>query len=100
VSVEANVPIPGKNKYIVWDEVQNKYVGFSIRLGEVQTGNFLEILAAPAVRKEGFISYKKQVFKLSIHDLLRNHVNVNQPYIRLAGTDNSGSNALVGNNHR
>lgn len=97
MSVEANVPIPGKNKYIVWDEVQNKYVGFSIRLGEVQTGNFLEILAAPAVRKEGFISYKKQVFKLSIHDLLRNHVNVNQPYIRLAGTDNSRSNALVGN---
>ena len=73
-------PIPGKNKYLVWDEVGQSFVPFVMKLGEVQVGNFLEMLVPPPVRREGFLSYKKQVFKVTLPHLLRNKVDVSRPY--------------------
>lgn len=91
MSSALNPPMPGKNKYVVWNSELNVFDEFPIKLGEVIEGNFLEIIIAPPVRREGFLSYKKQLFYLSIHDLLRNHVNVRKPYITTAIATNTGS---------
>lgn len=81
IVVESNPPLPGKNKYLVWNTTTNVFDEFPVKLGEVQVGNFLGILVAPPIRRAGFLSHKKQIFHLSIHDLLRNHFNVTKPYI-------------------
>lgn len=98
MSTPLSPPTPGKNKYLVWDQNTNQFVEFSMKIGESQTGNFLEILVAPAVRRPGFLSHKKQVYHLSIHDLLRNHFNVTKPYVYPAtsGENTSRSTSVVG----
>jgi len=96
VSSALNPPVPGKNKYVVFDSVQDRFVEFPIRLDEVQVGNFLEISVLPPIRREGFLSYKKQTYKVTLHDLLRNHVNVNTPYSRPITTNSSRSTSDVG----
>ena len=88
-------PIPGKNKYVVWNPEIQDFDEFPIRLGDKLVGNFLEIIVAPPVRRAGFLSYKKQIFSLSVNDLLRNHFNVTKPYT-ITTTDNTGSSTNVG----
>jgi hypothetical protein len=106
VSTALTPPMPGKNKYIVWDSSQDRFIEFPIKLGETQVGNFLEILVAPPIKRVGFLSYNKQVFHLSINDLLRNHFNVSKPYIQPTGETstgsptNVGSQSLIGPNQR
>ena len=96
MSTALHPPIPGKNKYVVWDPTQDRFVEFLMKLGEVQIGNFLEIIVAPPIRRAGFLSYKKQIFYISLHDLLRNHFNVTRPYITPVRETSTGSSTNVG----
>lgn len=99
-AVENQPPIPGKNKYIAWNAVTNTFDEYPIKLSEVVVGNFLELIVSPPVRRPGFLSYKKQIVQVSLHDLLRNHINVTKLYARPndtgTSTDSTGSNTAVG----
>lgn len=88
--IELSPPMPGKNKYIVWNPETNVFDEFPVKLGTTQVGNFLEMAMAPPVIRAGFLSYKKQIFYISTHDLLRSHVNVTRPY-----TCNTQSNSTA-----
>ena len=81
IAVEANPPKPKKNKYVSWNAAINEFEEHSIKVGTEQIGNYLSIDAAPPVRRAGFLSHNKQVYAISIHDLLRNHFNVTKPYL-------------------
>lgn len=94
-AVETN-PNPGKNKYVVWNSVTSTFDEYPIKLSDVPVGNFIEFIVAPPVRREGFLTFKKQVYKVPLHNLIRNKVNVSTPYVGTNPT-NTGSPTTVGN---
>lgn len=97
------VPTPGRNKFIVRNS-DGSFDEYLIKLSDKVVGNFIEFAVAPAVRQEGFLSYNKNTYKVSLHDLLRNHVNVSKPYRsdNTAGSDvgkeSTGAPTSVGGN--
>jgi hypothetical protein len=95
VSSALTPPMPGKNKYVVWNPEVEAFDEFPIKIGETLVGNFLEIIVAPPVKRAGFLSHKKQIFQLSIHDLLRNHFNVTKPYITTASASNTNTGSTT-----
>lgn len=76
------VPRPGKGKYFVWNCEAGAFDEYIVKVGEVQQGNFVDLLIAPPILAAGFLSFNKKVFHLSLHDLLRNHVNVHPSRIK------------------
>lgn len=51
---------------------------FPIKLGE-RKGNFVELLIAPPMLAEGFVTFEKSLFRLSKADLFKGKVNVSSP---------------------
>jgi hypothetical protein len=96
IAVESNPPMPGKNKYIVWNSATSVFDEYPIKLSETQIGNFLEMIVVPPIRRAGFLSYKKRIIQVSINDLLRNHVNVTKFYTTPNTQPNTGSGTPVG----
>lgn len=89
-------PKPGKNKYLVWNSDKNEFDTYSIKLAETPVGKFLDILVAPPILAGGFLSYKKCVYKVSLHDLLRNHINVSIPHLTIGSNSASGGVSSTG----
>jgi hypothetical protein len=96
-SEEATPYVPGKNKYLVFNRVTNTFEEYPVKLSETITGKFLKFAVAPPILQPGFLSYKKQVFFVSLHDLLRNHVNVSNPYtnVRAKSTDSTNPQSVA-----
>ena len=98
ISKEHSPPFPKKNEYLVWDQRIEQFVKFSIKIGQTQIGNYLDVLVLPATRQPGFLSHNKQVYFVYTNDLLRNHFNVTKPYAYpiFAGDSSPGSTPIVG----
>ena len=88
---EAVLVKPGKNKYLVLNSVTNTYDEHPVKLADTPVGKFLEILVLPPVLVAGFLSYKKEVFHVTLHNLLRSKVNVTNPITLNAPTATSST---------
>ena len=56
----------------------NEYIYYPITLG-IRNGNFVPVLKAPQVIKEGFVTFERKLFKFGLRDFFRGRLNVAQP---------------------
>ena len=78
----------GKNKFVVWNNATRTFEEFSIKIADKQNGkNYIDLSRRPPVIRSGFLAYEKNIYQLSIHDVLRGHFNATRPYHRPATTD-------------
>jgi hypothetical protein len=83
-------PIP--NTYAIPNGVLYDY--YSIKFGE-RKGDFVEITKLPPTIQEGFVTFQKQLYRVSIRDYLRRRVNVGQPAYVTPTTGNAAGAALT-----
>lgn len=83
------------NTFAVQNGVLYDY--YSIKFGE-RRGDFVDIHKLPGVMKEGFVTYQKNLYRVSLKDYLRSKVNVGQsPYVP-PSTLNDGGRELTAAN--
>ena len=80
----------GKNKFVTWNPTTSTFEEFSIKIADqIEGKNYVELLVRPPVIRGGFLAFKKKIYQLSLHDILRGHFNVTKHYNRPATTNNT-----------
>lgn len=81
---------PVNNTYAVRNGMLYDY--YSIKLGEATpNGKFVPLVKSPPLMKEGFVTFNKKLFKVTLRDLFRRQINVQREYQcgNTAGTSSS-----------
>ena len=86
----------GKNKFVTWNPALQAFEEFSIKIGDkIEGKNYVDLLIRPPVIRSGFLAFQKNIYYLSLHDILRGHFNVTKPYARPATTTTAASPRLA-----